>query len=470
MGHRDVLVQERVRLKTALTARALRLVRRPLVGPRLMRPRLMGPRLMGLSLAGVLALSAGGIRAQETAQDAGPGRLRLTFGIEQGLDLTDNLGLDVPSAGSAADLTTGLSFGLLTETRTSRLAIDGSIGLRVASGGNLSGTETRLSDPSLTLSYGRNTASASLQFDAYLRETDIDFLRALTDFPTGPDGGVILPEDLADLTGTGTRRSQGVDLGLTWGEGARTGFGLSAGISGLRYSDTSSATLFDSDRRNLGATLRFSLSDSTDLTFGLRYGTFTSADPTSTRRNTVSLDAGFSQSLATGSLTAELTASNTEDGTQTGFSIGRSYALPRGTLSASIGATRGVTGSASLTGALNLQQTLPRGQFSAGLRRSVSAGSDDTEELVTALSIDLMQTLTPLSSVQLGLDYVRNEETATGNRTDTASLAASYNRALTPDWGLNLGYRYGMRDQTGSGRARENSVFLTLSRDFVFLP
>lgn len=452
-------------MKHALTARVLRLTGLCLAGP-----RLAGPRLAGLSLVGVLALGAGVIRAQETAQDEGAGRPRLTFGIEQSLDLTDNLGLEVPSAGSAADLTTGLSFGFLTETRTSRLAIDGSIGLRVASGGNLSGTETRLSDPSLTLSYGRNSANASLQFDAYLRETDIDFLRALTDFPTDPDGGIILPEDLADLTGTGTRRSHGVDLGLTWGDNARVGFGLSAGLSGLRYANTSSASLFDSDRRNVGATLRLSLSDSSDLTFGLRYGTFTSADPTSTRRNTVSFDAGFSQTLATGSLTADLTTSKTEDGTQIGFSVGRAYSLPRGTLSASLGATRGVDGNANLTGALNLQQTLPRGQFSVGLRRSVSAGSDDSEQLVTALSIDLMQTLTPLSSVQLGLDYVRNEQTATGARTDNASLAASYNRDLTPDWGLNLGYRYGMRDQTDSGRAKENSVFLTLSRDFVFLP
>ena len=51
---------------------------------------------------------------------------RLTFGIDQVFDVNDNLDLDVDSAGTTAQATTGLSFGLSSDTEISSLVFGAS--------------------------------------------------------------------------------------------------------------------------------------------------------------------------------------------------------------------------------------------------------------------------------------------------------------------------------------------------------
>lgn len=407
-------------------------------------------------IAGLLAFAplSGG------AQDSGG--VQLTFGVEQRFETNDNLGLDVVSAGTTSQATTRLSFGLLTETRSSSLEFNTSASLRVANGPDFSGTEVALADPRMSLAYSRSTANAKLDVNARLRQTDVEFLRSLEEF-IDDKGEIVLPED---TTGTGTQISHGLDVALTWGEEAPLGFGLSAGISGINYIDTTSASLFDSRRSRAGASVRLTLTPVTEANVSLRFSTYDDEDPMTSRRDTLSFGAGLTHTLPRGRLTSRLTADDTEDGTRLGLSFGRDFDLPDGALQASMGATRGASGETNLTGSLKLRKELPQGAITAELRRSVSAGSDDSEQLATALLLGYSQDLTPLSSLNLDLSYVQREPTGAGASITDGTVSATYRRAVTEDWNMDVGYRHRVRDEDGVGRARSNSVFMVLKRDF----
>ncbi|MFA9229799.1 MAG: hypothetical protein ACEQSU_03475, partial [Microgenomates group bacterium] len=404
-----------------------------------------------------------------SAQAQDTGGVVMTFGLQERLETTSNLGLDVTNRGRTNQATTNLSFGISSETQTSRLAFDMSGVLRAAQGPGHSGTDFGFDGPKLAFSYAHSGANASLSLKAHYSDADVEYLRPLENF-LDEDGHIVLPEDLADLTGTGTRRSSGLNAALTWGNDAPVGFGLSAAVSDLSYRNTTSPGLIDSRRTTLGASMRLDLSEVTKATLGLTISRFEDEAPLSSPRNTISFDAGLSQVMTTGTLTGSLSAAKTEDGTKLGFSVGRDIELPNGSLTASLGLSRAATGGTSLTGSLGLQHELPQGQITAQLRRGIGVSSDDTDSLTTVLSLGYSQTLSPLSSLSLDLSYAESTATATDNTVTNTSFGATYSHALTEDWGLNLGYRQRMRDSDGVGKADSSSVFLSLSRDFTFRP
>lgn len=420
-----------------------------------------------LPLVGSLGLASFSAQAQETGQETGG--VLLTFRLAERFETTENLGLDVPSQGRTNQATTNLSFGISSETQASRLAFDVAGVLRAAQGPGHSGTDFSFDGPKLALSYARSAANATLDLKARLSESDIEYLRPLEDF-LDENGEIVLPEDLADLTGTGTRRNSGLNAAVSWGNNAPVGFGLSAGFSALSYSNTTSPGLIDSRRTSLGASMRLDLSQVTKATISLKFSRFDDDVPLSKSRDTISLDTDLSHDLATGKLTGKLSAARTEDGTQLGFNIGRIFDLPTGSLTTNLGLTRAASGGTNLTGSLGYRHVLPNGQISAQLRRGVQAGSDDTERLTTALSLGYSQSLSQISSLSLDLSYAESTVTATDSTVANTSFGATYSHALTEDWGLNLGYRQRIRDADGTGKADSSSVFLSLSRDFTFRP
>lgn len=416
-----------------------------------------------LPLVGSLGLTSSPAQAQDT------GGVVLTFGVAERFETTENLGLDVPSRGRTNQANTNLSFGIRSETQTSRLAFDVSGVLRAAQGPGHSGTDFGFDGPKLALSYARSAANATLDLKASLSESDIEYLRPLDDF-LDENGQIVLPEDLADLTGTGTRRNAGLNAAVTWGENAPVGFGLSAGYNALSYSNTTSPGLIDSRRKSLGASMRLDLSQVTRVTVNLKFSRFDDDVPRSKSRDTLSLETGLSHDLPTGTLNGSLSAAKTEDGTRLGFSIGRTFDLPNGSLTTNMGLTRAASGGTSLTGSLGYKHELENGQISAQLRRGVQAGGDDTDRLTTALSLGYSQGLSQASALSLDLSYTENTVTATDSTVRNTSFGATYSHALTEDWGLDLGYRQRIRDADGTGKADSSSVFLSLSRDFTFRP
>lgn len=425
---------------------------------------------VGAAAFGIVTLATGlaPLTAQAQAEtQTGP---QLSFGLEQRLESTQNLALSPAGSGRTTQAMTNLSFGLLSETASSSLKLDGSAVLRLVNGPATSGTDFALDDKYLGLAYIRSSADASLSLKARLQDANVAYLRPLDDF-IDPDTGLIDPSiDLTDLNATGTRHTYGFDATLRWGETAPLGFGLNAGISQVSYSNASSPDLIGNRRMHIGADMRLDFSEVTKATLGLTYSRYKDDVAGSANRNTLHFSAGLSHARPNGQISAQLSLDDTPDGNRIGLSFGRDLDLPTGALSASLGVVKSANTGTELSANLVWSQSLANGQVDAQLNRAVTAGSDDTNHLVTAISLNYNRELTPLSSLSLGLSYVDNVETAVGTATQNSSFEASYTRKLTEDWGLGLGYRHEMRDTTLSDAANSNTVFLSLKRNFEFRP
>jgi hypothetical protein len=153
------------------------------------------------ALCGALCLPILPALAQE-------GGVLLSFGIDQRFEAGRNLALEVPEEGSSAIATTDLSFGLVSETTTQSLSFDMGVGLRIEDTPDSDGTVTDFGDPRFNLAYRREVATATFGLDANYRQAQIDTL-SLSDF-LDDEGLVELPEDFADLDGTGTRTNYGL--------------------------------------------------------------------------------------------------------------------------------------------------------------------------------------------------------------------------------------------------------------------
>lgn len=423
--------------------------------------------LAALPAAGAVGMgTAGSWGDRADAQGREAGGVRMTFGIEQRFETDSNGELNPGGSEDINQAATRLSFGLTSATRVSSLSFTTAGSFRIAQGPDFNGTEAEFTDPEAGLSYARRGANADMTLSGRYRESDVAFLRPLEDF-IDQDGNLDLPADLEDLNGTGTRRNLSTSAALNWGRNAPVGFGLTGGYSIIDYSNTSSASLFDSRRASIGATLRAEIAPATTATAGLRYSTFDDDDPTSSRRNTYGLNLGLSRAVERGLWSVGFDLSDTEDGTQTGVNIGRNLTLPRGSLSARIGATAAAEGGVNLTGSLGYSQVLSRlSTVNVSLNRAISQGTDDTERLLTALSLGYSHTLSRLSSVSVNVLASESEDTATNDTTRNASFGLTYSRSLTRDWGMNLGYRHRIRDEDGAPSANSDSFFLTIRRDF----
>lgn len=395
---------------------------------------------LGLAALGVLPLSA---------QDAGG--LRLTFGVAARLETGTNPGLTVPAEPRSSGLSARLSFGLSDETATSALSLTAAGTLEAGNGNSDRGVE----DPDLRFSYRRIGATSSLGVSAFLRETDLDTLRGQI---FDPDTGEVTD----DIAGDGTQRQTGGDLTYAFGEGGPWGGTLSAGLTDTTYRGTT--TQADNRRLRAGATLRFALDPATEVTAGLRWSRYDEAGAPS--RDTLRPELGLRRVLPGGAASASLFAEDTPDGTRTGLSFGRSWDLPDGALSFSLGATRGVTGKVGLTGALDWRRDLPRGALTAGLRRSVTSGTGDAETIATGANLGLTHELSPTQALRLGLTASETENTATGATTRNAALSATFSQTLPRDWVLDAGLTHRIRDESGVGRATSDTAFLELRRSF----
>ena len=53
---------------------------------------------------------------------------------------------------------------------------------------------------------------------------------------------------------------------------------------------------------------------------------------------------------------------------------------------------------------------------------------------------------------------------------DGGTLSATYQRDLTEDWNLSIGYQRRYLSEAGASDAWDNLVFLTLDREFSWMP
>jgi hypothetical protein len=401
----------------------------------------------GLGLAGLLSLPL-------AAQDGGG--LRLTFGISANVETSSNPGLTIPAERTSERLSSRLSFGLTDTTRAGAVSLSAAGTLATD---NDDDTQDGFIDPSFGLSLKRFGATSSAELSAFLRESDLDTLRRLV---LDPETGDITE----DVLGDGTQRQTGGSVTYSFGQGLPWGGSLTAGVTDTTYSGATSEV--DNRRTRLGGNLRFELDAATEVTAGLRWSRYEEDGQPS--RDTLRPELGITRGRPAGSASASVFAEDTEDGTRAGLSFGRNWDLPDSTFGLSFGLTRGVTGNLSPTGRLSWQKDLPRGSLSASLRHEVTSGDDDEETIVTTASFGLSQTISPLASVNFGLNASDSEDTATDQTTRNASLSASYSRSLVNDWVLDAGVTHRIRNEDDAGEATSDTVFLALRRTFEWRP
>ena len=431
-------------------------------------------RIAGGGIAVVLA-GCGLALLPAAAQDGGPGP-RMTFGLSQTFDVNDNLDLDVDSLGTSVQAVTGLSFGLLSQTEISTLALGAATGLRILDGpvsddigdDDDNSVEFDLDNTRITLDYDRAVSTAALSLGALYTMDQIDEAQTLADF--GP--GTEVPEDFGQLNGTGQRRFYALDAVLSLGLEDQVGYELSAGINGLDYANTTDPTLYDNTRASLGAALLLRLSEVDQGRIGLTWGDFSSDDPENPNETNLNLDLGVTRTLPNGTVGVTVFADDysEEDDSRLGFSLSRALELPEGALSASIGATQLEDEDPELTGALSWEQNLPEGIVNLGIIRDVQNDADNLPQYVTSLRLGYDRALDPLSQVGIDVGYALVEDATSPDETQSASFSAVYSRDLTEDWALDLGYTYRQREEDNTGMARSNSVFVGLRRAWELRP
>jgi hypothetical protein len=422
-------------------------------------------RIAGAALAGGLSVAG----AVVLAQDGGPGP-RLTFGLSQTFDYNDNLDLDVPSEGGTLQSLTGLSFGLSSETEISSLEFFAGTALRFFDGPDSGNAlEFDLDGTRVGLIYDRGVANAGLTVDGLYTMDQIDTTLTLADFGPGSE----VPEDLGQLQGTGMRRFFALGAVLAVGLEDPVGYEFLADASALNYTDTSDPDLYDNTRASIGAAVILRLDAVTRGRLGLGYGTFSTADPDGEDGDNLGLDLGVTRDLPNGSAGAAIfveTYTESADN-RAGFSLSRALELPAGALAASIGATQLDDANPELTGRLAWEQALPNGGLSLSANRGVQNNADNEPQYVTGLRFGYARDLDPLSQLGLDISYAQTENALPPvNVTSVASLSAIYSRDLTPDWALDIGYTYRQSDETGSGIARSNAVFVGLRRAWELRP
>ena len=445
-----------------------------------------------MALASIICVVGG--FGPAVAQDGTPGGTTLTFGIETSLDVSDNYNLAVVAPGTSTVLDTTLSFGYLSETAIDRFAFDIDGVVRASDIPGVGG-DVRFDDVNAALSYSREGANSRFSATADYNRVNLDFLDPFT------------LANLSDTTLTnssGILASQNASLNFEAGINDPLGFGIELGHQGADYSNTTDPGLFDTTTDSIALTSRLRLSPVAEARARLSQENYRADDLINTDRTTRALSFGLAYELSpvtildasigterietvgaattrgtfgTVSLTRALTNGSAGlildrsfgiEGGRTTLTANRSMDLPSGTLAYSLGVTRGELGGTAVVGSIAYSQTLPRGDLTASLDRSVESSTSGNDILTTNAALGYTFALTPASGLSLDFNYAEVENVGSGTAADSnrSSIRAQYTRELTPDWDLSAGYEHQRRVTEGSGTADSNTIFMTLGREF----
>lgn len=434
-----------------------------------------------------------------------PTGIKMTLEVDQRFEAGDNLGLENPEEGDTALSTTGLTFGLVTETHNQSLSVTVGGKLRAGETPANSDIDTGFVEPRVSFDYLREASNARLTLEGDYRERDISFTPAVSDF-ADDTGVIVLPPDFEDLRGSGTRQSYNLGAQLETNLNAPLSFVFDASVRGISY-DQQTAALSDTFRYSYGARANLRFSDVTIGFVSYNFDHFDSDNLQNTDRDTHAVEVGVSQELSErasfeaaigfsdidetqngisrttsgatgrvslnyampdGFVTASYSTSRDQDGPRHNVDVGRTFELPRGLFSATVGATRKNSSSIALTGNVLYLQELPTGDFRFSVNRNVSIDNDDQERVTTTAELGYDHKINDLSSIGFDVSFGLSEGNATSNETTRADVSASYNRSLTEDWRLSTGVAYKVRDQQTVGKSDSTSIFVNLNRDFVF--
>jgi hypothetical protein len=433
--------------------------------------------------------------------------LTATFGIKQSIEASDNLDLGNP-ANSGARGVTQLSFGLVSETRTSRLGFDTAGKFEFDEDG------VDFTDPSASFSYMTATRNSQLAFRANYAETDINALTSVF----ADTGGFGLVEQL--VVGTGTRLRNSANLRFETGIDAPLGLILDGRFDATDFRDTSDPDLFETERLTFGATVRMRVNSSVSMRFGVELEGYEAQDDSNTIRDNqrifwasdfdirpdlsattqlsysrnettttnvvggfgltgienVDTDEGFgggfaiTKTLKDGTIGADFDTRVTSDGRRDTVRVTRVLNLPRGAFSLSLGAVKTEASSAQPLVDMTYRQEMPRGLVTLGLRQQASISDDDETLINTRLRASYNEEINASSSWGLTALLADSDAVDFDDDSRRLDLGVDYRRELARDWDLVANYTYSMAEDSGDASRTSNTVSLSIEKAFQFKP
>ncbi len=423
---------------------------------------------IGTRNAGILAIIVASTMPVSAQDEDDGGGVLLTFGLSQELSLTENQSFAPVSRGTTLRSTTDLSFGLASQTRTSQLSLEATTSLFGVNPPGNQGLDFSASDPRFTLRYSTRAAASTFRVNLSYIEQDITFIDPLTDF-LDDLGNIIITDDFVDLSGSGDRIGLNYGASLSIRDDRPFGLTFSANVSDLSFANATTPELTDSNTTTLGVEARLDINPVNQTLIGIEHETFES-DIGRSENTTLYADTTFAR--PDGSIGFGITTTDTTVGTRYGLSFNRSFQLPGDvTMAASVGLTQpAASDDVFVTGTFTYARPLPNGSVNASLNRSFGADADGAEQVQTTLSMGAQHALTPLATLGLNADFARAELTGTSEETTVASIGATLDYQLTPDWDLLAEVSIESNDSSDSPRAERTTLSVIMEREFSIRP
>jgi hypothetical protein len=404
------------------------------------------------------------------AQDIGPGGVQYRFGLSQSFAGDTDFGLQSPGTRGVVYGTSRLSFGISSETRRERITLTAGGSLRIASSFTRSGADTiDAAEPSVELSYARESATAGLSFSASYTREAVAFVGAFRGI-VGPDGTLLPLEAPAD--GVGERGTTSLSARLNAGRGGPLSFDF--GISAAR-TDLFGTTDPDlEESRRADADLSANLALTRELQALLRFEAGWSEDDdaagsrTETGRMLVGLSYEPSGDLALSALAGPVWQRErafgiaSEDNGATGL-LSLRWTGPRSELDFSLSGTE-VGDDRSYGASLAWLHTMQDGLFTARTSYTITPGDViDPGETTTFLGLGFLQELTPVSQMGLALVLGSTETDGVVGTDEYVSIGASYRRDITRDVAIQTGYQFRSSEDVLRGNASSHGLYFELS-------
>lgn len=376
-----------------------------------------------------------------------------SFGLTTGLRYNDNRGLDSPSLGDTTELFTRFDFGLVFATPLQSLSVSGAMTLRGIDGAEAGNIQDGFTEPNLRLSYNRQVRNSRLSFSAFAQESETSTLVEEFD-------GV----DLVLVNDDATRLSFGYNAELELRREAPFGITFLAGYRGLRYSDTTSPTLVDQDRANIGVRLRFNINPVLQASLTARHSTF-EEDGTPGTRETTSLDGALTHAMKRGSFGVNANVTSVEEGERYSLSVSRTIEGPLWQATGILGISESVNGDRFPTGTLNYSRQFENSSMSVSFTRAIRSGLQDAEQEFTSAQFSYQRPLSADSSLSFNAGYRETDPTGGGNTTSLGTIGLGYQRSLAPGWQMNMGFNRRVSKNTAGNTARDNSLSISVRRE-----
>jgi hypothetical protein len=385
-----------------------------------------------------------------------------TLDFSQRVTVNKNPALEPGSDSEIYSTRTYLNYNFSSETRTQLFDLRVGSALKFSTTDASSDIRMGSVDPRIYLSYSQYSSSSRLDVTANFVRGSIGNINPLLDAadPLDPDR---LAPDFAKLTGSGRRDAVGLGATLAIWNDARFGMSFSANLSHLDYHDATHPALQDTTQGSYLIGTRYDISEVLTATADLHY---TSLGVNTTDGSRTGIDLGFTLSQPDGSYSGQARFVNGEDGLQTGLLFARTLERPTEIYTLSLGAARATTGEVFPTGYVSVQHEAPDMDISLTAERRLNISTDDTEEMLTTLSLGAATQLSEYGRLGMDVDYGDSLGLVNDNRATLSSVKVSYYHALSEDWTASARVLYNTRKATGEERADNTSFALTLSRSF----